>query len=54
MFMHAVIPIRNPDDRYQRTIETGRAMIYRMRCVKFNRRNKFPRNPHIRDATLIQ
>jgi|TARA_R110002003_G_scaffold296_5_gene18646 hypothetical protein len=54
MFMHAVIPIRKPDDRYQRMIERGRATIYRMRCVKFRRRNRLPRNPHIRDATLIQ
>jgi hypothetical protein len=54
MFMHAVIAMSSPDARYQHTIVAGRAMIYRIRCVKFRSKNRFPRNPLISDTTLSQ
>jgi hypothetical protein len=52
--MHAVKAIKNPDERYQNTIVAGRAMMYRIRCVKLSNKNKLPKNPHIKEATLIQ
>lgn len=54
MSMHTVIAIKNPDDRYQNMIVAGRAIIYRIRCVKLSSKNRFPRKPHIKDATFIQ
>jgi hypothetical protein len=54
MSIHAVIAIRNPDERYQNTIVAGSAMIYRIRCVKFSNKKRLPMNPQISDATLIQ
>jgi hypothetical protein len=32
----------------------GKAMMYRILCVKFRRRKRLPRKPQIREATLIQ
>jgi hypothetical protein len=52
--MQAVIPIKNPVERYQRIMVAGRAMMYRILCVKFRRRNRFPRKPQIREATFSQ
>lgn len=54
MFMHRVMAIRNPEERYQRIMVAGRAMMYRILCVKLRRRKRLPKKPQIRDATLIQ
>jgi hypothetical protein len=54
MFIHTVIAIRNPDDKYQKMMVAGRATMYLILWVKFRRRNKLPKNPHISEATLIQ
>jgi len=54
MFMHAVIAIKKPEDRYQNTIVVGNATMYRILCVKFSNKNKLPRKPQMSDATLIQ
>lgn len=41
-----------PVARYQNMIDNGRAMIYRMRLVKFNSKAKLPRKPHANDIAF--
>lgn len=50
--MSGLLKLTRTEDKIQKTMDSGKATIYRTRPVKFNNRKKFPVNPHASDIAL--